>query len=76
MGKTEGGPICWGKDATTEDNMELGKISDVSISSLGKVYYLVEKMPIQTQDNISPKKDALTSNERVVTHAVQELQTI
>jgi hypothetical protein len=32
-----------GKDATTEGNLELGKVSDVAISSLGETYYLVEK---------------------------------
>jgi hypothetical protein len=71
-GKTEERSMYFGKDATTEDNMELGKVSDLSISSLGEVYYLVEKGADPNARCYFTQEDVLTSNERVVTHAVQE----
>jgi hypothetical protein len=45
-----------GKDATTEGNLELGKVSDVAISNVGEIYYLVEKGKLQKRGTISPKK--------------------
>ena len=32
-----------GKDVTTEENLELGKVNDVGVSNQWDVYYLVEK---------------------------------
>jgi hypothetical protein len=72
MGKTEGRPMYLGKDATTEDNVELGKVSDVAISSLGEIYYLVEKGKDPSTRYYFAQEDVLASNERVVTRSVRE----
>jgi hypothetical protein len=61
-----------GKDATTEDHIELGKVSDVSISSVGEVYYLVEKGKDPNTRYYFTQEDVLASNERVVTRSVRE----
>jgi ribosomal 30S subunit maturation factor RimM len=61
-----------GKDATTEDKTELGKVSDVAVSSQGEVYYLVEKGKVPTTRYYFTQEDVLTSNERVVTRSVRE----
>jgi hypothetical protein len=61
-----------GKDATTEDHIELGKVSDVSISSVGEVYYLVEKGKNPNTRYYFTQEDVLASNERVVTRSVRE----
>ena len=61
-----------GKDVTTEDSMELGKVSDVSISSSGEVYYLVEKGKDPNIRYYFTQEDVLASNERVVTRFVGE----
>src|SRR5664279_2131087 len=61
-----------GKDVTTEDDMELGKVSDVSISSSGEVYYLVEKGEDPNIRYYFTQEDVLTSNERVVARSVGE----
>lgn len=61
-----------GKDVTTEDSMELGKVSDVSISSSGEVYYLVEKGKDPNIRYYFTQEDVLASNERVVTRSVGE----
>ena len=61
-----------GKDVTTEDDMGLGKVSDVSISSSGEVYYLVEKGEDPNIRYYFTQEDVLTSNDRVVTRSVGE----
>jgi len=61
-----------GKDATTEEHIELGKVSDVSISSGGEVYYLVEKGKDPNTRYYFTQEDVLASNKRVVTHSVRE----
>jgi len=61
-----------GKDVTTEDNMELGKVSDVSISSSGEVYYLVEKGKDPNTRYYFTQEEVLSSNERVVTRSIRE----
>jgi hypothetical protein len=61
-----------GKDATTEDNIELGKVSDVSVSAEGEVFYLVEKGKDPNTRYYFTQEDVLTSNERVVTRSVRE----
>lgn len=61
-----------GKDATTEDNTELGKVSDVAVSDQGGVYYLVEKGNDPNTRYYFTQEDVLTSNERVVIHSVRE----
>jgi hypothetical protein len=61
-----------GKDVATEGNMELGKVSDVAVSSQGEVYYLVEKGKDLNTRYYFSQEDVLTSNERVVTRSVRE----
>jgi ribosomal 30S subunit maturation factor RimM len=61
-----------GKDATTENNTELGKVSDVAVSSQGEVYYLVEKGKDPNTRYYFTQEDVLTSNERVVIRSVTE----
>jgi len=61
-----------GKDVTTVDNLELGKVSDVAISGLGEVYYLVEKGEDPSTRYYFTQEDVQTSNERVVTRLVKE----
>ena len=61
-----------GKDVTTEDNMELGKVSDVSISSSGEVYYLVEKGKDPNTRYYFTQEEVLSSNERVATRSIRE----
>ena len=61
-----------GKDATTEDHVELGKVSDVSISSVGEVYYLVEKGEDPNTRYYFTQEEVLSSNERVVTRSIRE----
>jgi hypothetical protein len=61
-----------GKDATTVDNLELGKVSDVAVSSLGEVYYLVEKGEDPKTRYYFTQEDVQTFNERVVTRLVRE----
>jgi hypothetical protein len=65
-----------GKDATTEDHIELGKVSDVSISSVGEVYYLVEKGKDPNTRYYFTQEDVLASNERVVTRSVREFTDV
>ncbi len=60
-----------GKDATTVDNLELGKVSDVAVSSLGEVYYLVEKGEDPNTRYYFAQEDVQTSNKRVVTHHIR-----
>ncbi|MGZ5539836.1 MAG: hypothetical protein ACXW02_06245 [Halobacteriota archaeon] len=61
-----------GKDVATEGIMELGKVSDVAVSSQGEVYYLVEKGKDPNTRYYFTQEDVLTSNERVVTRSVRE----
>jgi hypothetical protein len=61
-----------GKDATTEGNLELGKVSDVAISSIGEIYYLVEKGKDPKTRYYFTQEDVLSSNARVVTRSVRE----
>lgn len=61
-----------GKDATTVDNLELGKVSDVTVSNLGEVYYLVEKGEDPNTRYYFTQEDVQTSNKRVVTRLVRE----
>jgi ribosomal 30S subunit maturation factor RimM len=56
----------------TKDNLELGKVSDVAVSSEGDVYYLVEKGEDPDTRYYFTQEDVQTSNERVVTHNVKE----
>jgi hypothetical protein len=72
MSKTKGGLMYLGKDATTEGNLELGKVSDVAISSLGETYYLVEKGKDPKTRYYFTQEDVLASNARVVTRSVRE----
>jgi hypothetical protein len=65
-----------GKDATTEDHIELGKVSDVAVSSQGEVYYLVEKGKDPNTRYYFTQKDVLASNERVVTRSVREFTDV
>lgn len=61
-----------GKDATTEDNLELGKVSDIAISNEGDVYYLVEKGEDPNTRYYFTQEDVQKSNERVVARTVRQ----
>jgi len=61
-----------GKSAVTEDNLELGKVSDVAISNEGDVYYLVEKGENPDTRYYFTQQDVQTSNGRVVTRTARE----
>jgi len=60
-----------GKDAVT-GNVDLGKVSDVAVSSEGEVYYLVEKGEKPSTRYYFTEEDVQTSNAQVVAHSVKE----
>jgi hypothetical protein len=61
-----------GKDAVTEDNLELGKVSDVAVSKEGDVYFLVEKGENPDVRYYFTQQDVQASNGRVVTRSARE----
>jgi len=60
-----------GKDVTTEENLELGKVNDVGVSNQGEVYYLVEKSEDPNTRCYFTQDDVQTYNERVVTRTAR-----
>jgi hypothetical protein len=61
-----------GKDAVTEDNLELGKVSDVAVSKEGDVYFLVEKGENPGVKYYFTQQDVQASDGRVVTRRARE----
>ena len=61
-----------GKDAVTEDNMELGKVNDVAVSKEGDVYFLVEKGENSDVRYYFTQQDVQASDGRVVTRSARE----
>jgi ribosomal 30S subunit maturation factor RimM len=61
-----------GKDAVTEDNLELGKVSDVAVSKEGDVCFLVEKGENPDVRYYFTQQDVQASDGRVVTRSARE----
>jgi ribosomal 30S subunit maturation factor RimM len=61
-----------GKDAVTEDNLELGKVSDVAVSKEGDVYFLVEKGENPDVRYYFTQQDVQESDGRVVTRSARK----
>ena len=61
-----------GKDAVTEDNLELGKVSDIAVSKEGDVYFLVEKGENPDVRYYFTQQDVQASDGRVVTSSARE----